>query len=256
MLTHVNYRTGAHARHGAPSRAPRTTPARWRCGTWRTAPARCRWTCAAPAPTSPSAAATSTSTAARARRPSCGCTRATPTASGSRCRAGGATPRRSSSRPTTGPAPGIARYLCGTPPVLCMAALECGVDTVLAAEPLGGMAALRAQVAGADRPVHRAGGGALRRPRPRPRHAARRTRSAAARSASTRDEGAYAIVQALIARGVIGDFRAAARHPALRLHAAVPALRRRVGRRGAPARRCCDSGEWRRPEFNRQQAVT
>jgi kynureninase len=43
------------------------------------------------------------------------------------------------------PAAGIARYLCGTPAVLAMAALECGVDTVLAAEPLGGMAALRAK---------------------------------------------------------------------------------------------------------------
>ena len=41
------------------------------------------------------------------------------------------------------PAPGIQRYLCGTPPVLAMAALECGVDTLLAAQPLGGMAALR-----------------------------------------------------------------------------------------------------------------
>ena len=41
------------------------------------------------------------------------------------------------------PAPGITRYLCGTPPVLSLAALECGVDTLLAAEPLGGMTALR-----------------------------------------------------------------------------------------------------------------
>ena len=41
------------------------------------------------------------------------------------------------------PAAGISRYLCGTPAVLSLAALECGVDTVLAAEPLGGMAALR-----------------------------------------------------------------------------------------------------------------
>ena len=38
------------------------------------------------------------------------------------------------------PAPGIARYVCGTPPVLAMAALECGVDTLLAAAPLGGLA--------------------------------------------------------------------------------------------------------------------
>lgn len=35
--------------------------------------------------------------------------------------------------------------MCGTPPILSLAALECGVDTVLAAEPLGGMAALRAK---------------------------------------------------------------------------------------------------------------
>jgi kynureninase len=31
------------------------------------------------------------------------------------------------------PAPGIARYLCGTPAVIAMSALECGVDPVLAA---------------------------------------------------------------------------------------------------------------------------
>ena len=43
------------------------------------------------------------------------------------------------------PAPGITRYLCGTQPIISMAALECGLDTLLAAEPLGGMAALRAK---------------------------------------------------------------------------------------------------------------
>ena len=48
------------------------------------------------------------------------------------------------------PAPGIRRYLCGTPPVLSLAALECGVDTVLAAEALRRHGRAARQVAGAD----------------------------------------------------------------------------------------------------------
>ena len=84
------------------------------------------------------------------------------------------------------PAAGIARYLCGTPAVLSLAALECGVDTVLAAEPLGGMAALRRKSLALTGLFAERGC----RPLPRrwrwPRRAT--TRSAAARSASrTRD---------------------------------------------------------------------
>ena len=41
------------------------------------------------------------------------------------------------------PAAGMARFVCGTPPVLSLAALDCGVDTVLAAESRGGLAAIR-----------------------------------------------------------------------------------------------------------------
>ena len=41
------------------------------------------------------------------------------------------------------PAPGMLRFLCGTPPILSLAALECGVDTVLAVEGCGGLDALR-----------------------------------------------------------------------------------------------------------------
>ena len=57
----------------------------------------------------------------------------------------------------------------------------------------------------ADRPVHPRGRGAL--PRADARLAARRRACAAARCRSATEQG-YAIMQALIARGVIGDFRA------------------------------------------------
>jgi kynureninase len=37
----------------------------------------------------------------------------------------------------------MSRFICGTPPVLSLSALECGVDTVLAAGRHGGLAAIR-----------------------------------------------------------------------------------------------------------------
>ena len=46
--------------------------------------------------------------------------------------------------PAYRPAAASRRFVCGTPPVLAMAALECGVDVFAAAER-GGMAALRAK---------------------------------------------------------------------------------------------------------------
>ncbi len=105
------------------------------------------------------------------------------------------------------PAPGIARYLCGTQPILSLTGLECGLDTVLAAEPLGGMAALRAKsLALTDLFIalveQRCAGHGLELVTPRD-HAQR-----GSQVCLSRKEGAYAIVQALIARGVIGDYRA------------------------------------------------
>ena len=64
-------------------------------------------------------------------------------AGASRCQDGSVTPRRSPFRPSTNRPTGIARFVCGTPPVLSLAALECGVDTVLAAEDAGGIEAIR-----------------------------------------------------------------------------------------------------------------
>ena len=40
------------------------------------------------------------------------------------------------------PARGIDRFVCGTPPILSLAALECGLDVFHAAESHGGIAAL------------------------------------------------------------------------------------------------------------------
>ena len=135
-------------------------------------------------------------------------------------------------------AAGITRALCGTPPVLSMAALECGIDTLLAAEPYGGMRALRDKSLALTRSLHRAGRRALRGPRLRrgvaaggcatrqpglPHARRRRPRHRAGADQSRRD------------RRLPRRRPRPARHPALRLHAADAALRRRVGRGGASA---------------------
>jgi kynureninase len=152
------------------------------------------------------------------------------------------------------PAEGISRYLCGTPPVLSMAALECGVDTVLAAEPLGGMAALRAKSLALTRlfaervaatcPV-------LRLVSPS-EDAARG--SQVCFSHDEDGERGYPVMQALIARGVIGDFRA----PDVLRFGFTPLYVRFVDAFDAAEhlRAVLDSGEWQRPEFNRRHAVT
>ena len=105
------------------------------------------------------------------------------------------------------PAAGVARYLCGTQPILSMAAFECGLDTVLAANACGGMAALRAKsLALTDLFIQlvesRCAGHGLALVTPRA-HAQR-----GSQVCFSRTQGGHAIMQALIARGVIGDFRA------------------------------------------------
>jgi kynureninase len=151
------------------------------------------------------------------------------------------------------PAAGIARYLCGTPALLSMAALECGVDSVLSAEPLGGMAALRAKsLALTDLFIAlveaRCADDGLTVITPR-EHAVRGSQVALART-----EGAYAIVQALIARGVVGDFRA----PDVLRFGFTPLYVRYVDVWDAVEhlRQVLTSGEWREARFNRRAAVT
>lgn len=153
------------------------------------------------------------------------------------------------------PAPGIARYLCGTQTVLGMTALECGLDAMLAAQPLGGMPALRRKsLALTDLFIalveERCAGHGLGLATPR-EHARR-----GSQVCLTREEGAYAIVQALIARGVIGDFRAG--HPDILRFGFTPLYLGFEDTWNAVEhlRQVLESGEWRRAEFNRQHAVT
>ena len=149
------------------------------------------------------------------------------------------------------PAAGIARYLCGTPPVLSLAALECGVDTVLAAQALGGLPALRAKSLALTRlftaqvQAHCPTLNLVS-----PADDAQRGSQVCFGHA----EIGYPVMQALIARGVIGDFRA----PDVLRFGFTPLYLRFVDAFDAAEhlRQVLDSGEWQRSEFNQRQAVT
>jgi len=162
------------------------------------------------------------------------------------------------------PAPGVARYLCGTQPIVALAALECGLDTVLAAERFdgtnGSMAALRTKsLALTDAFI------ALVEARcpdrfalvtPREHH---RRGSQVCLAMSGNGPGAYAIVQALIARGVIGDFRAGdSQMPDILRFGFTPLYLgfEDVWRAVEHLVQVIETEEWQRPEFNRKMAVT
>jgi kynureninase len=157
------------------------------------------------------------------------------------------------------PAPGITRYLCGTQPILSLTALECGLDVFKAAKPLGGMAALRVKsLALTDIFIalveERCAGHGLGLATPRD-HAQRGSQVCLTRSA-----GAYAIVQALIARGVIGDFRAGdgAGHEDILRFGLTPLYLgfEDVWHAVEHLRQVLETAEWQQPAFNQKHAVT
>ena len=172
-------------------------------------------------------------------------------------------------RPEYQPAPGIGRFLCGTPAVLSLTALECGVDTLHAADALGGMAAIRAKsvaltelfIALVDERCA-ALGFALASPRDA------RSRGSQVSLTHASADGAshgYAIMQALIARGVIGDFRAGtaadAYGPALPdilRFGFTPLYLRFVDVHDAVEHlvQVMDAQEYREARFNKRSAVT
>jgi kynureninase len=146
------------------------------------------------------------------------------------------------------PAAGVARLLCGTPPVLSLAALECGVETISRA----GVARLRRKsVALTDLFVRlveqECPGAGLTLASPR--EAERRGSQVALRHT----EG-YAVVQALIARGVIADFRT----PDVLRFGFAPAYLRfsDVWDAVTALRAVMERREWERPEHGAPAKVT
>ena len=157
------------------------------------------------------------------------------------------------------PATGITRYQCGTQPILSLTALDTGLDVFLEAEKLGGMTALRhkslaltslfmqlvkTQLAGHGFGIATPEQEELR----------------GSQVSLTRTEGAYAIVQALIARGVIGDFRAGdgKQHPDILRFGLTPLYLgyADVWQAVRHLKEVMDSQEWQQARFSQKQAVT
>lgn len=158
------------------------------------------------------------------------------------------------------PAQGIARYLCGTPTLLSLAALDCGLDTLLAAEPMGGMQALRRKsLALSDLFIRLVREQLSAHPLTvaTPLDVARR----GSQVSLSFDGDGYAVMQALIARGVIGDFRAGDKTRGdadLLRFGFTPLYLRHVDVFDAvqTLRDVLDSGLWREARFARKGAVT
>ena len=168
------------------------------------------------------------------------------------------------------PAQGIQRYLCGTQPMISMSVLQCGIDIYTEAEAFGGMAALRTKsLALTDLFIQlveeRCQGYGLGLATPRD-HAARGSQVCLTREEGLgvdgKDSGAYAIIQALIARGVVGDFRkgdgGTGKHKDILRFGFTPLY---VGFEDVwnaveHLRQVLESGEWKKAEFNQINAVT
>lgn len=143
-------------------------------------------------------------------------------------------------------APGIEQLQCGTPPVLGLAALEVGVD--LTAEIGVGRLHQKSRALSEFFLECLAAHG-LELDLVSPPDSADR-----GSQLSFRHEQAYAICQALIARGVVGDFRDP---DILRLGFAPAYLR--FADMAAAARHLAEvlkTGEWQRDEYGRRAAVT
>jgi kynureninase len=142
---------------------------------------------------------------------------------------------------------------------LSLTALDCGMDAFLSAEALGGMAALRQKSLALTglfmqlvrTRLHGHGFGIAT-----PADEALR----GSQVSLTRADGAYAIVQALIARGVIGDFRAGdgGQHADILRFGFTPLYIGYADVWHAADHLCqvMQSGEWQDARFAQKNAVT
>ena len=157
------------------------------------------------------------------------------------------------------PAAGINGFQSGTPSILGLAALDCGLDTLLAAEPFGGMTALRRKSLALTslfmalvQERLQEHGFEIATPADEPLRGSQ--------VSLTRAEGAWAIMQALIERGVIGDFRAGDgkhQHDLLRFGFAPLYIGHAdVWQAVDQLHQVMQSGQWREPRFAQRHAVT
>ncbi|MCV0384547.1 MAG: kynureninase [Erythrobacter sp.] len=144
------------------------------------------------------------------------------------------------------PAPGVDRLLCGTPPILGMAALEVGVDLIaeIGVDRLYAKSKALSEFFRQCLSEHGVTFDLVSPTDPDMRGS----------QLSFRHENAYALSQALIARGVIGDFRDP---DILRLGFAPAYLSfADIAEAARHLAEVLDSGEWQRPEFGERAAVT
>ena len=161
--------------------------------------------------------------------------------------------------PTYRPAAGIGRFVCGTPPIVAMRALECGLEVFEKAKSRGGMAALRAKSIALtalfiERVERRCAGHGLELSTPR-------DPAFRGSQVSFAHTDGYPIMQALIERGVVGDFRAghAASGEAHLLRFGFTPLYTRFVDAWDAAEALAEvlaSEVWREPRFGRRAAVT
>ena len=144
------------------------------------------------------------------------------------------------------PAPGIERLLCGTPGILGMAALEEGVD-IIAGIGVDALYAKSQKLSEFFRQCLSEHGLALELVSPD---------DPAQRGSqlSYRHKDAYAVCQALIARGIIGDFR----DPDIVRFGFAPAYLRfeDMSKAAQHLAQVLETGEWQRSEYRERAAVT